>query len=314
MEFENKDIEKERKRRIEMWDQIKKIEKEQIKENKFLTSSDIRKVGCYGGGRGIWRDALKTTGSLTPDEAGICIGILSTGKYDDNIDGESGKYDYPSTDVEGYDDGDIKSLRWAFKFDLPIFLVQNLTKDGKITTKKGAPFRKIDLIKFIDDCPYDNHLVFTSSEGGKDAYFLQEDIPKSCFQQRALKVSTNKKKKRSQAAFRAAVIKRFEFCKCVLCDAPKEVIEAAHIIPVEDNGSDWDQNGILLCKNHHSLFDKGLWAIDPDYFEIIPLKNNDLSKMQIHRSNIRHLEIKPAQEALIWRWNDFQKRVNPDKN
>ena len=35
MEFENKDIEKERKRRIEMWDQIKKIEKEQIKENKF---------------------------------------------------------------------------------------------------------------------------------------------------------------------------------------------------------------------------------------------------------------------------------------
>ena len=217
-------------------------------------------------------------------------------------------------DVEGYDDGDIKSLRWAFKFDLPIFLVQNLTKDGKITTKKGAPFRKIDLIKFIDDCPYDNHLVFTSSEGGKDAYFLQEDIPKSCFQQRALKVSTNKKKKRSQAAFRAAVIKRFEFCKCVLCDAPKEVIEAAHIIPVEDNGSDWDQNGILLCKNHHSLFDKGLWAIDPDYFEIIPFKNNDLSKMQIHRSNIRHLEVKPAQKALIWRWNDFQKRLNPDKN
>ena len=69
-----------------------------------------------------------------------------------------------------------------------------------------------------------------------------------------------------------------------------------------------------MCKNHHSLFDKGLWAIDPDYFEIIPFKNNDLSKMQIHRSNIRHLEVKPAQEALIWRWNDFQKRLNPDKN
>ena len=257
---------------------------------------------------------MKTTSSLTPDGAGICIGILSTGKYDDKIDGESGKYDYPSTDVKGYDEGDIKSLRWAYKFDLPIFLVQYLTKDGKTTTKKGAPFRKIELIKFIDDCPYDNHLVFTSSEDGKGAYFLQEDIPKSCFQKRITKVSTNKKKKRSQAAFRSAVIKRFKFCKCVLCDAPKEVIEAAHIIPVEDNGSDWDQNGMLLCKNHHSLFDKGLWVVDPDYFEIIPFKNNDLSKMQIHRSNIRHLKVKPAQEALNWRWNDFQKKLNPHNN
>ena len=83
MEFENKDIEKERKRRLEMWDQIKIIEKEQLKKNKFLTSSDIRKVGCYGGGRGIWRDKSKTTGFLTPDKSGICIGILSTGKYDE---------------------------------------------------------------------------------------------------------------------------------------------------------------------------------------------------------------------------------------
>ena len=67
MTSENKAIENERSRRLEMWDEIRKIEKEQIKENKFLTSSDIRKVGCYGGGRGIWRDALKTTSSLTPD-------------------------------------------------------------------------------------------------------------------------------------------------------------------------------------------------------------------------------------------------------
>ena len=310
MSIGNKDIENERNRRLKMWDTIKNIEKEQLKKNKFLTSTDIRKVGCYGGGRGIWRDTFKTTGFLTPDRSGICIGILSTGKYDDNIDGESGKYDYPATDVQGYDEGDIKSLRWAFKFNLPIFLIQNLTKSGKVTTKK-APFRKIQLIRFINDCPYDQHLVFTSSKGGKEDYLLQEEIPKSCFQKRSFKVSTNKKRKRSNAAFRADVIKRFEFCKCVLCDAPKEVIEAAHIVPVENDGSDWDQNGLLLCKNHHSLFDKELWAIDPEYMEIIPYKNNDLSQMQIYRSNLRNLKAKPAKEALIWRWKSFQKKLNP---
>ena len=313
MEFENNDIKNERKRRLEMWDEIKKIENEQIKKNKFLTSSDIRKIGCYGGQRGIWRDKSKTTGFLTPDGTGICIGILSTGKYDDKIDDESGKYDYPSSDVEGYDEGDIKSLRWAYNLNLPIFLIQNLTKSGQVTTKK-APYRKIELIRFINDCPYDQHLVFTTSEGGKEDYLLQEDIPKSCFQKRTYKVSTVKKRKRSNADFRADVIKRFKFCKCVLCDAPKEVIEAAHIVPVENDGSDWDQNGLLLCKNHHSLFDKELWAIDPDYFEIIPYKNNDLSKMQIFRSNLRHLKVKPAQEGLIWRWESFQKKLDPNKN
>ena len=36
MGIENKGIEKERKRILEMWDEIKKLENEQIKKNKFL--------------------------------------------------------------------------------------------------------------------------------------------------------------------------------------------------------------------------------------------------------------------------------------
>ena len=39
----NLEIEKERKRRLKLWDEIKNIENEQIKENKYLTSTEIRK-------------------------------------------------------------------------------------------------------------------------------------------------------------------------------------------------------------------------------------------------------------------------------
>ena len=45
-------------------------------------------------------------------------------------------------------------------------------------------------------------------------------------------------KKRSRSAFKVKLINSHEKCECSLCDAPKEVIEAAHIIPVADNGSD----------------------------------------------------------------------------
>jgi len=132
------------------------------------------------------------------------------------------------------------------------------------------------------------------------------------FQSRSRKTKTTSTRGNNQPKFSSDVF-YYYINQCAVCDL-KLFLDAAHIIPVEDNGSDWDQNGMLLCKNHHSLFDKGLWVVDPDYFEIIPFKNNDLSKMQIHRSNIRHLKVKPAQEALNWRWNDFQKKLNPHNN
>ena len=42
-----------------------------------------------------------------------------------------------------------------------------------------------------------------------------------------------------EAAFRAAVLSRYGERRCCLCDAPPEVIEAAHIVPVSDDGRDW---------------------------------------------------------------------------
>ena len=64
-------------------------------------------------------------------------------------------------------------MRSAYKYDLPVFLIQNINQRGEIVTEKSK-YRKVDLIKFIDDCSYDKHLIFTSSEGGKNDYELPE--------------------------------------------------------------------------------------------------------------------------------------------
>ena len=47
-------------------------------------------------------------------------------------------------------------------------------------------------------------------------------------------------------SFKATLINSHGKCEWSLWDAPKEEIEAAHIIPVADNRSDWFGNGILL--------------------------------------------------------------------
>lgn len=53
--------------------------------------------------------------------------------------------------------------------------------------------------------------------------------------------------------------------KCAICELQAKLTEAAHIIAVEDEGSDEFTNGVLLCKNHHGAYDDGLLAIDENY-------------------------------------------------
>ena len=104
-----------------------------------------------------------------------------------------------------------------------------------------------------------------------------------------------------EAAFRGAVISRYGDRRCCLCDAPPEVI-AAHNVPVSNDGSDWGGNGLLLCRNHHALYDLGRWCLDPEHLKVVPASGHDLTSLQVQRSNVRHLKQIPDQKALQWCW------------
>ena len=51
---------------------------------------------------------------------------------------------------------------------------------------------------------------------------------------------------------------------CAVCLAQMGIVEAAHIVPVSEGGSDDLWNGIALCPNHHRLFDCRLFVVDPE--------------------------------------------------
>lgn len=64
--------------------------------------------------------------------------------------------------------------------------------------------------------------------------------------------------------FRTFIHSRYS--RCATCGLTTEsLLEAAHIVPVSEAGSDHFSNGLRLCKNCHALFETGLLLIHPNY-------------------------------------------------
>ena len=115
--------------------------------------------------------------------------------------------------------------------------------------------------------------------------------------------------------------------KCSLCELGYTFrgqpigVEAAHIIPVSDRGTSKDvRNGILLCKNHHDLFDRFLWAFDEDYRVIVSedrvfrksAENNHILKAEGSKlSNLPSVDYDlPGSAAVKYRLDKFYSSGN----
>lgn len=53
--------------------------------------------------------------------------------------------------------------------------------------------------------------------------------------------------------------------KCAFCGVQLKLIDAAHIVPVQHDGTDETSNGIALCALHHRAFDRNLVTFNTDY-------------------------------------------------
>ena len=128
-------------------------------------------------------------------------------------------------------------------------------------------------------------------------------------------------KKAREKSFQT-VVRRVYNGRCSLCEIGYSFrgqpvgVEAAHIIPVEDHGTSKDvRNGILLCRNHHDLFDRYLWAFDEDYRVVVSddrlfrksaLNNHLLTAEGKMLANLPRVEYDfPAKEAIDFRLNRF---------
>lgn len=70
-----------------------------------------------------------------------------------------------------------------------------------------------------------------------------------------------------QTNFRSQIVRYFG--SCPITKLGPDECEAAHIVPVSDGGAYELTNGLLLGAHIHKTFDKFLWSINPQTFQIV---------------------------------------------
>lgn len=72
------------------------------------------------------------------------------------------------------------------------------------------------------------------------------------------------KKKIRDNSFKSRILTSYSN-KCAFCGVQLKLIDAAHIVPVQYDGTDETSNGIALCALHHRAFDRNLVTFNGDY-------------------------------------------------
>ena len=137
--------------------------------------------------------------------------------------------------------GDVTEVVVAFRPELFMTYASNLEAYHRPSLTKG----EVNLIQKAASKPLD-----------EDELSILPVERRRVLRQHSEAVRNNK--------FRKAVLQVYGD-KCGVCGLQLGVVEASHIVPVADGGTDEVTNGIALCPNHHKAFDLGLFLITPDY-------------------------------------------------
>ncbi len=137
----------------------------------------------------------------------------------------------------------------------------------------------------------------TSDEGGEIPFSLaaSKDTRQTTLEART-----------GQQAFRLSVERRYGRM-CAVCGLDiVEMLEAAHLRECWEDGSFDPRNGLILCRNHHSALDSGLFAFEPPTNRIkCGPYGPTLGEMGITRKNLSHLPKLPHPDAIKWVWEKF---------
>ena len=260
----------------------------------------LRQLGVYGGAQGIWVDKARTS-ALSDDATGLTVGLLHTGQHYPDDFSESGVlYHYPETGrPAGRDRSEIEATKAAGIHGLPVFVITR--------PSGGSTFRDVYLgwIESWDDESKLFLVTFGDEPEQRTPMEVRDDEPFDLTEtaDRRTRESTARA---GQQRFKFRVFKRYG-SQCALCGIDvKAVLDAAHIRPKKQHGSDDPRNGLVLCATYHRAFDNGLIAIDPNNLTICCQKNGpDLAALAVTMARIDFLKAKPHKEALEWAWQHW---------
>lgn len=149
--------------------------------------------------------------------------------------------------------------------------------------------------KYVDEGRR-NSIVFRNEH--LDSFVLVESVDR--------KQTVNDIKNRvGQIQFREVLLEAYNHSCCICGESTVEVLEAAHIQEYRSKKSNHVQNGLLLRRDFHKLFDLGLITVTENYFVKV---SKYLTSEYYWTFNDRMINLpienqRPSIEALIWHSN-----------
>jgi len=193
-------------------------------------------------------------GIFKPRQLEIPLTITTTpeGPYDDSFNREDLLlYKYRGTDPMHRDN---VGLRQAMQQEVPLVYFHGVVP-GKYLAVWPVYIVGDDPDALTFRVAADNRLDITRT-GGRTA----ED-PTA----RRTYVTATVKQRLHQRGFRERVLAAYR-SQCAFCRLKHtELLDAAHIIPDEEDGTPTVDNGLALCKIHHTAFDRYILGVTPDF-------------------------------------------------
>jgi len=263
-----------------------------------LRPEHLRRIGIYRGQQGIWADKQRTS-HLSSDGQGAAVALLHTGiHYADDFAEDGVIYHYPTTSrPQSRDLNEIAATKNSGQLQLPVFVLT--------TSSEAINLRDVHLgwVEGWDDSSKQFLVTFGATAPRTLLTSPNDDSPFSLTEIRP-KSTAEVRTRPGQSRFRFLVFQRYGQ-ECAVCGiSVPELLEAVHIRPVSQRGSDDPRNGLVLCANHHKAFDAHLFLIHPDTLQLITSHNLDsLESLHVTRKHIAHLTYLPHKSALEWRLN-----------
>ena len=266
---------------------------------KHASPTSLRDLHIYGGTAGVWVHK-KRTSPLSRNEAGITVSVLHTGSaypYDSTDDGLI--YHYPNTSrPPGRDAAEIEATKEAGRLKVPVFVITYPSSNAQVRNvflgwvEGWDDKSRIFLISFDTESP--THLFHEIDEDSEPFVMVES---------RKNSTKSQVTSRPGQQRFRVRVRRRYGN-SCLLCDVKiGDLLDAAHIRPKKNRGSDDPRNGLLLCSLHHRAFDAQLFGIEPENLSIQYRKGGpSKSELKIGVDNLSNALKKPAPEVLAWLW------------
>lgn len=197
----------------------------------------------------------QSRGIRNPNWLDSTLSIISSpdGPYDDVITDDGFlEYAYQSGSIDGVN----TKMRIAMQNQDPIILFR------KIATGIYTPHFPVFI---VEDDPVNKKVLVALDESLALLGVSAEHTPlQKKYVQRIVKQRLH------QPEFRGRVIRAYQ-TRCAVCSlAHGELLDAAHIIPdSHESGSAEVNNGLSLCKIHHSAYDQFFLGITPDFKVVI---------------------------------------------